>query len=90
MCAVKDDQSVVDREADQDKTHEPPRPTHPLPLCGWSPRKEDRWSCNCAPMNGIRSTRAGFARGAFTNGLRRSAHRAEEGSLLRTLRAVVE
>jgi hypothetical protein len=47
MCAVKDDQSVViDREPDQDKSHEPSGPRIRCPLCGWSPRKEDRWSCD--------------------------------------------
>jgi hypothetical protein len=48
MCAVKDDQSVViDREPDQDTSHEPSGPRIRCPLCGWSPRKEDKWFCTC-------------------------------------------
>jgi hypothetical protein len=44
MCAVKDDQSVVlDREPAQDTSHEPSGPRIRCPLCGWSPRKDDRW-----------------------------------------------
>ena len=48
MCAVKDDQSVViDRETDQGKSHKPSGPRIRCPLCGWSPRKEDKWFCTC-------------------------------------------
>ena len=48
MRAVKDDQSVVvDQEPNQDKNHEPSGPRIRCPLCGWSPRKEDRWFCTC-------------------------------------------
>lgn len=48
MCAVRDDQSaVVDRELDHDKRLDPSGPHIRCPLCGWSPRKDDVWSCSC-------------------------------------------
>jgi hypothetical protein len=51
MCAVKDDQSVVlDRESAQDTSHEPSGPRIWCPLCGWSPRKHDRWACSCGHL----------------------------------------
>jgi hypothetical protein len=51
MCAVKDDQSVViDPEPDQEKGLDPSVPRIRCSLCGWSPRKEDRWSCSCGHM----------------------------------------
>jgi hypothetical protein len=36
---------VVDRE--EEKRHDPSGPRIRCPLCGWSPRKEDRWFCEC-------------------------------------------
>jgi hypothetical protein len=39
---------VLDRELEEDKKpgeSEPPRIR--CPLCGWSPRKEDKWFCAC-------------------------------------------
>jgi hypothetical protein len=48
MFAVKDDQSVlIDREIEEKKSPEPSGPRIRSPLCGWSPRKEDRRSCSC-------------------------------------------
>ena len=47
MCAVKDDQSVVDREPDQEASLEPPGSQIRCPLCDWSPRKDDLWICDC-------------------------------------------
>jgi hypothetical protein len=38
---------VSDRELEQEKSPDPSGPRIRCPLCGWSPRKEDRWSCNC-------------------------------------------
>src|SRR5438105_4940616 len=38
---------VLDRELDQEKSHDPSGPRIRCPLCGWSPRKDDRWSCSC-------------------------------------------
>jgi hypothetical protein len=40
--------TVLDREIEQDKKpseSQPPRIR--CPLCGWSPRKEDKWFCTC-------------------------------------------
>jgi len=39
--------TVLDRETDEETNHDPSGPRIRCPLCGWSPRKEDRWSCNC-------------------------------------------
>jgi hypothetical protein len=39
---------VPDRELEEEKkpgASEPPRIR--CPLCGWSPRKEDKWFCTC-------------------------------------------
>jgi len=36
---------VMDRE--EEKSHEPSGPRIRCPLCGWSPRKEDKWFCEC-------------------------------------------
>src|SRR5216683_8029952 len=51
MCSLPDDPSessvVLDREPDQDKSHEPSGPRIRCPLCGWSPRKDDLWTCSC-------------------------------------------
>jgi hypothetical protein len=38
---------VLDREPDQEKSLDPSGPRIRCPLCGWSPRKDDRWSCTC-------------------------------------------
>jgi hypothetical protein len=46
--ALSPDQSVVlDREPDQEKSLDPNGQRIRCPLCGWSPRKDDRWSCTC-------------------------------------------
>jgi hypothetical protein len=37
--------AVLDRELEEGKSPSPPRIR--CPLCGWSPRKEDRWFCAC-------------------------------------------
>lgn len=38
---------VLDREVEKEKRDEPLNPRIRCPLCGWSPRKEDLWSCTC-------------------------------------------
>src|ERR1700686_1886217 len=38
---------VLDREVEKEKSREPSDPRIRCPLCGWTPRKEDRWSCDC-------------------------------------------
>jgi hypothetical protein len=46
MTPVVDNPVIVpDRELEEEKKPEPPR-IH-CPLCGWSPRKEDKWFCEC-------------------------------------------
>jgi hypothetical protein len=52
MCAANDDQSVavLDRELDEEKSLQPSGPRIRCPLCGWSPRKHDVWSCSCVHL----------------------------------------
>ena len=38
---------VLDREPDQEKGLGPSGHRIRCPLCGWSPRKDDRWACEC-------------------------------------------
>ena len=48
MCALLDDQSVVlEREPEKEKSLYPSGPRIRCPLCGWSPRENDYWSCSC-------------------------------------------
>jgi hypothetical protein len=39
--------SVLDREFDDEKILGPRGPRIRCPLCGWSPREEDKWFCTC-------------------------------------------
>jgi hypothetical protein len=48
MSAISDDptnSTVLDRE--EEKITDTSEPSIRCPLCGWSPRKEDRWACSC-------------------------------------------
>ena len=47
MFATRREESsvVLDRELDEAKS--PSGPRIRCPLCGWSPRKEDLWTCSC-------------------------------------------
>jgi hypothetical protein len=48
MSPVADKPVIVpDREQEHEKTHDPSGPRIRCPLCGWSPRKEDKWFCTC-------------------------------------------
>ena len=47
MTDVSKSSVVLDRELDQEKSREPSDPRIRCPLCGWSPRKEDKWFCAC-------------------------------------------
>lgn len=51
MWALSDDSGkssvVLDRELEEDKGLDPSGPRIRCPLCGWTLRKEDRWSCSC-------------------------------------------
>ena len=38
---------VLDRELEKDKSHHSSGSRIRCPLCGWSPRKEDKWFCTC-------------------------------------------
>lgn len=38
---------VLDLELEEDQSHDPGGPRIRCPLCGWSPRKDDRWFCTC-------------------------------------------
>jgi len=51
MSTTSDDPAnsvVLDRELDEGKTQGPSEPRIHCPLCGWSPRKEDKWRCTRA------------------------------------------
>jgi hypothetical protein len=50
MCPPSHQSVVLDREPDQEKSHDPNGPHIRCPLCGWSPRKDDRWSCTCGHL----------------------------------------
>jgi hypothetical protein len=41
---------VIDREPDQDTSHDFSGSRIRCPLCGWSPRKEDPWFRSCGHM----------------------------------------
>jgi hypothetical protein len=69
---------VSDRELEQEKSPDPSGPRIRCPLCGWSPRKEDRFSPT-AGMSGTRSTREASAPCVSTSGLRRNVFRAPAG-----------
>ena len=48
MSPVADNPVIVpDRNLKEEETHAPSGPRIRCPLCGWSPRKEDIWSCTC-------------------------------------------
>ena len=79
MCAVKADESIaVDRELEEEKSLDLPGPRIRCPLCGWSPRKEDKWFCTCGHEWNTFDT--GGVRPAFINGLKLSAYLAADGS----------
>jgi hypothetical protein len=87
MCAFPNkaaESSVVsDPELDQEKGLDPSGPRIRCPLCGWSPRQDDLWSCTCGHEWNMFDTGA-FARCAFTNGLLPSASRAPAGRRIPT------
>jgi hypothetical protein len=39
--------TVLDRELDEEKSHDSSGSRIRCPRCGWSPRKEDKWFCEC-------------------------------------------
>jgi hypothetical protein len=80
MPAFTDDKPAIaiDHEVDEEKGLDPSRPRIRCPKCGWSPRKEDRWTCD-AGICGTPSTLAGYALRASTNGLLPSASHVSSG-----------
>ena len=44
-AAVVDDD--VEKDIEGEKAREPSGPQIRCPLCGWVPRKHDRWMCKC-------------------------------------------
>ena len=54
MCALSDAAAqssvVLDRDPDQEKSLDPSGPRIRCPLCGWSPRKDDLWACDCGHL----------------------------------------
>jgi len=69
---------VLDRDLDTEKSQGLSDPRIRCPFCGWSPRKEDRWSCDCGHEWNTFDT-GGVCPPAFTSGLRPSASRAVDG-----------
>ena len=54
LLKLKEDESlsaksstVLDRETEKQKRDDPSGPRIRCPLCGWSPREDDLWSCTC-------------------------------------------
>lgn len=51
MCALADhsvnSSGVLDPQAEEERSLGPSGPHIRCPLCGWSPRKDDLWSCTC-------------------------------------------
>jgi hypothetical protein len=47
MVSRNSDAAVLDHELKEENSHDPSGPRIRCPLCRWSPRKEDHWSCTC-------------------------------------------
>ena len=82
MRALSDDAAkssvVLDRELDQEKGLDPSGPRIRCPLCGWSPRKDDSWSCICGHEWNTFDTGESAPR-VSTSGLPHNASRAPDG-----------
>jgi hypothetical protein len=84
MTSIVAKSSVVsDRELEQDKSDDTSGSRIRCPLCGWSPRKEDKWFCTCG-TSGTRSIRAESAQLAFTSEPRRNAYHVAAGRHIRS------
>ena len=46
MTSVADNPVIIPNREQKPDESEPPRIR--CPLCGWSPRKEDKWFCTCS------------------------------------------
>ncbi len=73
---------VLDREVEKEKSREPSGPRIRCPFCGWSPRKEDKWFCECGHSWNTFDT-GGVCPAASTSGLKPSASRAVDGRRIR-------
>jgi hypothetical protein len=71
---------IPDRDLERDR--DPSGPRIRCPLCGWSPRKEDKWFCNCGHEWNTFDTGA-VCPPAYINGLKRNASRAVGGRRIR-------
>ncbi len=69
---------VLDREVEKEKSRGSSGSRIRCPLCGWSPRKADKWFCTAA-MSGTRSIPGASALPASISGLRPDAFRALAG-----------
>ena len=74
---------VLDRELEEEKNQDFSGSRIRCPLCGWSPRKEDKWFCECGNEWNTFDT-GGSAHRAFTSGLKLNASRAADGHRIRT------
>ena len=86
MCALSDgiakSSVVLDRELDQEKSLDPSGPRIRCPLCGWSPRNDDRWSCTCGHSWNTFDT-GGVCPPASISGLRLSVSSVVAGGRIR-------
>jgi hypothetical protein len=76
MNPVADKPVVPYRDLDQDR--EPSGPSIRCPLCGWSPRKEDKWFYECGHSWNTFDT-GGVCQIAPITGQKRSASHAADG-----------
>jgi hypothetical protein len=73
---------VLDRELEEERNQDSSGPRIRCPLCGWSPRKEDKWFCTCGNEWNTFDT-AASAPPASTSGLQASAFHALAGRRIR-------
>jgi len=70
--------TVLDRELNEEKSYDSSVPRIRCPLCGWSPRRDDRWFCTCRHEWNTFDTGASAHR-ACISGLKLSASHATDG-----------
>lgn len=75
--------TVLDREVKEEESHDPSDRSIRCPLCGWSPRKDDKWSAP-ADASGTPSTQEECAPPACTGGLKPSASLVPDGRRTRS------
>lgn len=82
MNDIFNSSTVLDRELEEEKSHDSSGARIRCPLCGWSPRKEDKWFCTCGNEWNTFDT-GGVAQRACTSGLRPSACHVAAGRHIR-------